>query len=92
VRTSPRLPTFTRTGLRVEISKATLATRQDSLNLTISRQTGGVATLLDLRQAEQLVDTAEQTIPGLQQQIEQTRSNHSAAGQSPGGIVRGQDS
>jgi hypothetical protein len=29
-----------------------------SLELTRSRQQGGVATLLDLRQAEQLVDTA----------------------------------
>jgi multidrug efflux system outer membrane protein len=76
----------------LEISKATLTTRRDSLNLTISRQTGGVATLLDQRQAEQLVDTAEQTIPGLQQQIEQTENQITLLlGQSPGGIVRGQD-
>jgi multidrug efflux system outer membrane protein len=76
----------------LEISKATLATRQDSLNLTISRQTGGVSTLLDLRQAEQLVDTAEETIPGLQQQIEQTENQITLLlGQSPAGIVRGQD-
>src|SRR5260370_238065 len=34
-----------------EISKTTLATRKDSLNLTIYRQTGGVSTLLDQRQA-----------------------------------------
>jgi multidrug efflux system outer membrane protein len=76
----------------LEISRATLATRQDSLHLTIDRQTGGVATLLDLRQAEQLVDTAEQTIPGLQQQIEQTENQITLLlGTSPGGIVRGQD-
>ncbi len=76
----------------LEISKATLATRQDSLGLTINRQTGGVATLLDLRQAEQLVDVAEQTIPGLQQQIEQTENQITLLlGQSPAGIVRGQD-
>jgi multidrug efflux system outer membrane protein len=76
----------------LEISKATLATRQDSLHLTINRQTGGVATLLDLRQAEQLVDTAEQTIPQLQQQIEQTENQITLLlGQSPAGIVRGQD-
>ena len=76
----------------LEISKATLATRRDSLNLTIDRQKGGVATLLDLRQAEQLVDVAEQTIPGLQQQIEQTENQISLLlGQSPGPIVRGQD-
>lgn len=76
----------------LEISRATLATRQDSLRLTINRQTGGVATLLDLRQAEQLVDVAEQTIPGLQQQIEQTENQITLLlGQSPAGIVRGQD-
>jgi outer membrane protein, multidrug efflux system len=76
----------------LEISKATLATRQDSLGLTINRQTGGVATLLDLRQAEQLVDVAEQTIPGLQQQIEQTENQITLLlGKSPAGIVRGQD-
>jgi multidrug efflux system outer membrane protein len=76
----------------LEISKRTLATRRDSLSLTISRQSGGVATLLDLRQAEQLVDTAEQTIPVLQQQIEQTENQITLLlGQNPGGIVRGQD-
>ena len=76
----------------LQISRATLATRQDSLGLTQERQTGGVATLLDLRQAEQLVDTAEQTIPDLQQQIEQTENQITLLlGQPPGGIVRGQD-
>jgi len=39
-----------------------------------SRQGGGVATLLDRRQGEQLVYTASETIPGLQQQIEQTEN------------------
>jgi multidrug efflux system outer membrane protein len=76
----------------LEISKATLATRQGSLNLTLERQTGGVATLLDLRQAEQLVGTAEQTIPELQQQIEQTENQITLLlGQPPGEIARGQD-
>jgi outer membrane protein, multidrug efflux system len=76
----------------LEISRATLATRQGSLSLTIDRQTGGVATLLDLRQAEQLVNTAEEAIPGLQQQIEQTENQITLLlGRSPGGILRGQD-
>jgi len=74
----------------LEISRATLATRQDSLKLTVARQTGGVATLLDLREAEQLVDTAEQTIPGLQEQIELTENQITLLlGQNPGEIVRG---
>ena len=76
----------------LEVSRSTLATRQDSLKLTLDRQRGGVATLLDLRQAEQLVAVAEQTIPELQQQIEQTENQIGLLlGQSPGGIARGQD-
>jgi multidrug efflux system outer membrane protein len=72
----------------LEISKTTLATRRDSLNLTIDRQTGGVATDLDLRQAEQLVDTAAETIPTLQQQIEQTENQISLLlGENPGDVM-----
>jgi multidrug efflux system outer membrane protein len=49
-----------------------------------------VATLLDLRQAEQLVDTASQTIPGIQQQIEQVENQiRLLLGQSPGEVPRG---
>jgi outer membrane protein, multidrug efflux system len=75
----------------LEISKTTLATRRDSLNLTVERQTGGVATDLDLRQAEQLVDTAAESIPTLQQQIEQTENQISLLlGQNPGDVMHHQ--
>src|ERR1700686_5206082 len=50
----------------VEISQRTLDTRRESLRLVQDRQGGGIATLLDLRQAEQLVRSAAQTIPTLQ--------------------------
>jgi outer membrane protein, multidrug efflux system len=74
----------------LEISNHTLETRQESLDLTKSRQKGGVGTLLDLRQAEQLVDTAAQTIPVIQQQIEQTENQiHLLLGEPPGGVPRG---
>jgi multidrug efflux system outer membrane protein len=74
----------------LEISKRTLETRRQSLELTRSRQRGGVSTLLDLRQAEQLVDTAAETIPGIQQNIEQTENRIKLLmGQNPGGIIRG---
>jgi multidrug efflux system outer membrane protein len=54
------------------------------------RQTGGVATQLDLRQSEQLVETAAETIPALQQQIEQTENQISLLlGRNPGPVVRG---
>ncbi len=74
----------------LEISRRTLATREESLKLTRHRQSGGVATLLDLRQAEQLVETAAQIIPGIQLQIEQTENRiRLLLGESPGEIVRG---
>ncbi len=74
----------------LEISKRTLQTRQDSLKLTQSRQRGGVSTLLDLREAEQLVDTAAETIPGIEQQTEQTENRITLLlGENPGGVARG---
>jgi multidrug efflux system outer membrane protein len=74
----------------LEISQRTLQTRQESLVLTKQRQTGGVATLLDLRQAEQLVDTAAQTIPVIEQQIEQTENQITLLlGEYPDEVPRG---
>lgn len=74
----------------LDISRRTLGTRQDSLRLIQSRQGGGVSTLLDLRQGEQLVYTAAETIPGLQEQIEQTENQISLLlARNPSGIDRG---
>jgi NodT family efflux transporter outer membrane factor (OMF) lipoprotein len=74
----------------LEISRRTLETRQQSLDLTKSRQVGGVSTLLDLRQAEQLVDTAAQSIPVIQQGIEQTENQiRLLLGENPGEVTRG---
>ena len=74
----------------LEISQRTLGNRQDFLRLTQDRARGGVATLLDLRQAEQLVDTAAASIPTLQQQIEQEENAMSLLlGKNPGSIERG---
>jgi len=74
----------------LDISKRTLATRQESLSLIQNRQAGGVATLLDRRQAEQLVYTAGEIIPSLEQQIEQTENRISLLlGQNPGDVIRG---
>ena len=75
---------------QLEISQRTLASRQESLKLIRNRQTGGVATRLDLRQGEQLVYTAAETIPTLQQQIEQTENRiNLLLGRNPGDITRG---
>ena len=74
----------------LDISKRTLATREESLRLIRSRQGGGVATLLDLRHGEQLVYTASETIPALEQQIEQTENRITLLlAKNPGGIPRG---
>ncbi len=74
----------------LEISQRTLETRRESLRLVQERQGGGVATLLDLRQAEQLVSSAAQTIPTLEQQIEQTENQiNLLVGKNPGGVIRG---
>jgi outer membrane protein, multidrug efflux system len=75
-----------------KISNSTLQTRQQSLALTKSRQSGGVSTLLDLRQAEQLVLTADETIPTIAQQIEQTENRIALLlGESPREIERGRE-
>ena len=75
---------------QLEISRNTLTTRQESLELIRNRQAGGVATLLDLRQGEQLVYTAAETIPILEEQIEQTENQISLLlGKNPDGVVRG---
>jgi multidrug efflux system outer membrane protein len=72
------------------ISKRTLETRKESLALTRQRQSGGVATRLDLRQAEQLVYSAAETIPTLERQIEQEENRiNLLLGQNPGGVTRG---
>src|ERR1700719_447553 len=77
--------------LELEISKRTLNSRQESLRLTRILSDGGSTSLLDVRQAEQLVFTASAEIPALEQQIEQQENFLSILlGQNPGDIPRGQ--
>ena len=77
--------------LELEISKRTLDSRQESLRLTRILADGGSTSLLDVRQAEQLVFTASAEIPALEQQIEQQENLLSILlGQNPGDIPRGQ--
>jgi outer membrane protein, multidrug efflux system len=74
----------------LQISQRTLQTREESLGLTKRRQTGGVSTLLDLRQSEELVYTAAETIPTIQQQIEQQENQISLLlGENPAAVERG---
>ena len=74
---------------QLEIARQTVETRQQALALTTSRRDHGIATDLDVTQAEQLVDTADVTISTLQQQIEQTENQITLLlGENPSGIVR----
>jgi len=74
----------------LDISRRTLGAREESLRLIRSRQGGGIATLLDIRQGEQLVDTASETIPAIQEQIEQTENQISLLlASNPAPVSRG---
>jgi multidrug efflux system outer membrane protein len=76
--------------LEMEISKRTLASRQESLKLTQTLESGGNTSLLDVRQAEELVSTAAAAIPDLERQIEQEENAlQTLLGQNPGPIARG---
>ncbi|MGC2160950.1 MAG: efflux transporter outer membrane subunit [Silvibacterium sp.] len=74
----------------LEVSKNTLASRQDSLRLTNVLAKNGSTSMLDVRQAEQLVYTAAETIPDLERQIAQQENSLSILlGENPGAIPRG---
>ena len=76
--------------MELEIARNTLGTREESLRLIRTQLGGGVGTLLDVRQGEQLVYTASEVIPADQSQIEQTENLISLLlGKSPGPIARG---
>jgi len=77
--------------LQLEISRRTLNSRQESLRLTRILADGGSTSLLDVRQAEQLVFTASAEVPALEQQIEQQENLLNVLlGQNPGDVPRGQ--
>ena len=77
--------------LQLEISRRTLASRKESLRLTQLLANGGSTSLLDVRQAEQLVFTASSEIPALEQQIAQQENFISILlGQNPSAVPRGE--
>jgi len=75
--------------MELAIARNTLATREESLRLIRLQLQGGVGTLLDVRQGEQLVYTAAVSIPDAERQIEQTENQISfLLGRNPGAISR----
>jgi len=76
--------------LEMGIATRTLATREESLRITQIREAGGATSLVDVRQAEQLVLGARGTIVDLQRRIEQQENLISLLlGNNPGTISRG---
>src|SRR5262249_41363722 len=76
--------------LELEISRETLASRTDSLRLTQLLEARGATSLLDVRQAEQLVFGAGAAVPDLEARIEQQENFISVLlGENPRPITRG---
>jgi outer membrane protein, multidrug efflux system len=76
--------------LELEIAQRTLASRQESLKLTQTLETGGSTSMLDVRQAEELVATAAAAIPDIERQITQEENAlQTLLGRNPGAIARG---
>jgi multidrug efflux system outer membrane protein len=75
--------------LELQITQDTVKTQQDSVKLTSFRLTNGVATKLDVLQAQQVLDTANAQIPDLERQIGQEEDAISILlGDYPHGVAR----
>ncbi len=76
--------------LQLQITKDTVKTQEDSVKLTKLRVDHGVATKLDVLQAQQVLDTANAQIPDLERQIAQEENAISILlGDYPQGVPRG---
>ena len=76
--------------LQLQITRDTVATQQDSVKLTNFRIEHGVATKLDVLQAQQVLDSANATIPDLERQIAQEENAISILlGNYPQAVPRG---
>ncbi|HEY6454887.1 MAG TPA: efflux transporter outer membrane subunit, partial [Steroidobacteraceae bacterium] len=76
----------------LKISRETLASRQHSLHLIEVLATNGSASTLDLRQAQQLVYSAAETIADFERQVAQQENALSTLlGQNPGDMPRGRE-
>lgn len=77
--------------MQLEISQQTLETRRESLKLTRLLEAGGSDSMLDVREAEQLVFSVQAQITDLERQIEQQEDTISTLlGETPHAITRGQ--
>ena len=76
--------------MEIAIARNTLGTREESLRLLKTQLQGGVGTLLDVRQGEQLVYGADEAILNAERLIEQTENQISfLLGKNPEPVGRG---
>src|SRR5438445_1260798 len=76
--------------LQLQITRETVKTQEDSVKLTKLRVDHGVATKLDVLQAQQVLDTANAQIPDLERQIAQEENAISILLRNyPQGVPRG---
>lgn len=76
--------------LELQIGHSSYVSRTNSLDLTMSREQGGVSALQDVYQAKVLVATAEASIAATSRAIEQTENQMNILlGQNPGPVKRG---
>jgi multidrug efflux system outer membrane protein len=82
--------TLLQLDLQLQITKETVTTQEDSVKLTKFRVEHGVATKLDVLQAQQVLDSANATVPDLERQIAQEENAISILlGNYPQGVPRG---
>jgi multidrug efflux system outer membrane protein len=82
--------TLLQLDLELQITRDTAKTQEDSVKLTSLRLNHGVATKLDVLQAQQVLDTANAQIPDLERQIGQQEDAISILiGEYPQGVPRG---
>lgn len=82
--------TLLQLDLQLQITHDTVRTQEDSVKLTKFRVDHGVATKLDVLQAQQVLDSANATIPDLERQIAQEEDAISILlGNYPQNITRG---
>jgi len=76
----------------LDIARRTLKSRQDSLHIIKLRQERGVSNMLEVRQAEELVYDATETIPNLEKTISQQENFICVLiGKNPGTVIRGEE-
>ncbi len=82
--------TLLQLDLQLQITRDTVKTQEDSVKLTSFRVEHGVATKLDVLQAQQVLDTANAQLPDLERQIGQEEDAISILlGNYPQDVVRG---